>query len=185
MDVVLPARGHRHAVIVSVVRWLGCTVALFVLYSLAPLDEKPTHFVAFLELAFALAALVTITTWQIVLVARSPYPRLRAFEAIGISAPLLVILFASTYVSMDAVSPQSFNESLTKIDGIYFTVTALATVGFGDIAAASQTARVLVTVQMIIDLIFIGVVAKVLVGVTQKRVQELASAVVVIDEEPT
>ena len=33
------------------------------------------------KLAIALAAVIGITTWQIVLVARSPYPRLRAFEA--------------------------------------------------------------------------------------------------------
>ena len=185
--VVLPARGHRHAVIVSVSRWLGCTIALFVIYSLAPVDQKPTEFEAFLKLGLALVALVAITTWQIFAIARSPYPRLRAFEAVGISVPILVLLFSSVYVSMAAYSSSNFNEPLTKIDGVYFTVTALATVGFGDIAAVSQVARVIVTLQMIIDLIFIGVVAKLLVGVTQRRVEELASAMQVSGdaEEPS
>ena len=35
----------------------------------------------------------------------------------------------------------------TRLDSIYFTVTTLSTVGFGDIAAHSQGARAVVTVQ--------------------------------------
>ena len=161
----------------SVSRWLGCTVVLFVIYAIAPVDEKPTEVAAFLKLGLAFFALVAVTAWQIFGISRSPYPRLRAFEAIGISVPVLVLVFSSVYVSMAAYSSHNFNQPITKIDGVYFTVTALATVGFGDIVAVSETARVLVTLQMIIDLIFIGVVAKVLVGVTQKRVAELANAV--------
>ena len=40
-------------------------------------------------------------------------------------------------------------------------VTVFATVGFGDISAVSSVARVLVTVQMVGDLVLIGLVLRV------------------------
>ena len=43
---------------------------------------------------------------------------------------------------------------------LYFTVTVFATVGFGDIVATSHTARSMVTVQMVLDLILLGAVVR-------------------------
>jgi voltage-gated potassium channel len=37
---------------------------------------------------------------------------------------------------------------MTHTDALYFTVTVFATVGFGDITARTDTARLLVTVQI-------------------------------------
>jgi voltage-gated potassium channel len=51
---------------------------------------------------------------------------------------------------------KSTAETLTRTDSVYFTVTIFATVGFGDISASSEAARVLVTFQMILDLIVLG-----------------------------
>jgi hypothetical protein len=58
----------------------------------------------------------------------------------------------------------SFASPLTRVDAFYFTVTTFATVGFGDIVPVSQAARVIVTVQMIGDLIVLGAVLKLVVG---------------------
>ena len=41
-----------------------------------------------------------------------------------------------------------------------FAVTVFATVGFGDIAPVSEPARVLVTIQMIADLLVLGLVVR-------------------------
>ena len=54
--------------------------------------------------------------------------------------------------------------TLTKTDSLYFTVTVFATVGFGDITATSQAARLIVTVQMILDLIILGLGIRLLLG---------------------
>ncbi len=56
---------------------------------------------------------------------------------------------------------------LTRTDSLYFTVTTFATVGFGDITATSQTARLMVTVQMILDLLALGLGIRVFVGAVQ------------------
>ncbi len=52
----------------------------------------------------------------------------------------------------------------TKVDAVYFTVTTLATVGFGDITPTSQSARLVVTVQMIFDLTVVAVAARLIFG---------------------
>jgi len=49
-----------------------------------------------------------------------------------------------------------------------FTVTVFATVGFGDITATASVARLLVTGQMIIDLIILGLGARVILGAVSR-----------------
>ncbi len=49
-----------------------------------------------------------------------------------------------------------------------------ATVGFGDITATSQTARVFVMAQMILDLIVLGLVVRVFLGAVQLGRQQQA-----------
>ena len=62
-------------------------------------------------------------------------------------------------------------------DALYFTVTVFTTVGFGDIAAKSEGARILVTAQMIVDLLILGIGAKVILGaVTRGRQRQPAPA---------
>ena len=51
---------------------------------------------------------------------------------------------------------------------LFFTVTVFATVGFGDITATSQVARVVVIAQMILDLLVLGLVVKVFLGAVEK-----------------
>ena len=63
--------------------------------------------------------------------------------------PLFLLLFASTYVVMATLSAANFGGDLTHTDGLYFTVTVLSTVGFGDITAKTEAARLVVTGQMI------------------------------------
>jgi hypothetical protein len=49
-------------------------------------------------------------------------------------------------------------------------VVAFATVGFGDIVPKTDTARLVVMLQIILDLIFIGLVARILVEAVQRRI---------------
>ena len=99
---------------------------------------------------------------------RSPHPAVRAIEAVAVTGPLFIILFAATYFLLSQTDAANFSEAgLTRIDAFYFTVTVFATVGFGDITATSQSARVLVTVQMILDLIVLGAVIRVFAGAVQ------------------
>ena len=94
---------------------------------------------------------------------------LRAFETLGFIVPFYLLLFASTYYVMERASAANFTQPLTRTDALYFSVTVFATVGFGDIAAKSETARVVLIVQMLADLALLGAGAKVLLGAVQPR----------------
>lgn len=88
------------------------------------------------------------------------YPGLRAVQALALTAAFLLFIFSVTYVVMDAQTSGAFNVPLTRLDSLYFTVTVFGTVGFGDITAVSQTARAIVTVQMLFDFVFLGVAVR-------------------------
>ena len=73
-------------------------------------------------------------------------------------------MFATTYYLMDHANATTFTQPLTRIDSMYFSVSVFTTVGFGDITAKAQAARVVVTYQMILDLVIVGVVLRLLVS---------------------
>jgi hypothetical protein len=141
----------------------GSAAALIALYYLLPLDHSSTAAAVTMLLA-GLVAFVALVAFQVRLILRSRFPGLRAAEALGTSVPLFVLLFASTYVVLGAISAGNFGGSLSHTDGLYFAVTVFSTVGFGDITAKTQTARLVVTGQMITDLIILGLAVKVIVG---------------------
>jgi hypothetical protein len=60
-------------------------------------------------------------------------------------------VFAIVYVSMAHANPVSFSEQLSRTAGLYFTITVLSTVGFGDITARTDAARLIVSLQMLLD----------------------------------
>jgi Ion channel len=161
-------RVPRRDVAASVLRTCAVTGVLLAVFALAPLELTVQGLPGLWLLASVLVPAVVLVL-QILAVSRSPYPRLRAFEGVAMSLPLLIFLFASTYYLMSRSYPASFNQVLTRTDAVYFTVTVLSTVGFGDVVGTSQSARIAVTVQMLADLVLVGVVARVLLGTIQRR----------------
>ena len=95
---------------------------------------------------------------------RSRQPRLRAVRAFGLVLPMLLVIFAATYFAIGAQDAGAFSEPLSRTDGLYFTVTVFTTVGLGDIVPVTELARVLVTIQMLVGLLVVGVVARLVVG---------------------
>ena len=65
----------------------------------------------------------------------------------------------------------NFTQPLTRTDALYFSVTVFSTVGFGDITAKSETARVVLIVQMLADLALLGAGARVLLGAVRRGQQ--------------
>ena len=151
----------------ALLRALACTAALVAIYYLLPLDHS-ARWLAITVLVIGLVALFGLIAFQVRAIIASPFPGLRALEALATSLPLFLLLFASTYVVMDAIAAGSFTQPMTHTNALYFTVTVFATVGFGDITAKTETARLLVTGQMIVDLIILGIGARVILGAVQR-----------------
>jgi voltage-gated potassium channel len=82
---------------------------------------------------------------------------------------VVVPLFALGYFALESADPDQFAELATKTDALYFTLSTLATVGFGDVHATGQLARVLVIVQMTFDLVFVAAVVSVLTTHIRRR----------------
>jgi len=114
---------------------------------------------------------VPLTVRRVHAVQRSEQPVLVAIEAIVLLVTLLILGFAAVYFALDAEQDQ-FDGLRTRLDAVYFTVTTLATVGYGDIHASGQTARLIVTVQMLVNLAFLGIVVRVLARVARTTAGE-------------
>jgi voltage-gated potassium channel len=151
-----PSRGR---IVLSLGRSALTLVVLVAVYYRLPLQETVEARAVVLFVG-GLVLLALLVTWQVRAIVLARHPALRAVEAFASAIPLFVLLFASIYVLLAAVRPGSFSEPLTHTDGLYFAVTVFATVGFGDIAPVSEPARVLVTVQMIGDLLVLGLVVR-------------------------
>jgi voltage-gated potassium channel len=161
------ARPPIRMIMRALLRAAGSTVALVVIYFLLPL-ENASPGTAVTMLVIGLVVLIGLVVFQVRSIATSPFPGLRAVEALGTSVPLFLLLFASTYVVMATTSASNFGEPLSRTDAIYFTVTVFATVGFGDITAKTEAARLVVTGQMFADLIIIGLGVRVIVGAVRR-----------------
>jgi voltage-gated potassium channel len=162
-------RPSVRAMMLSGLRALGNTAVLVAIYYLLPLDHTRT-WIAAITLIIGLVAFIALVAFQVRWIIGSRFPGLRAVESLATSLPLFLLLFSATYVVLAAVSVTNFGEKLTHTDALYFTVTMFTTVGFGDITAKSEGARLLVTGQMVTDLIILGIGAKIILGaVTRGR----------------
>jgi len=165
---------RRNLAIRLVLRSLVVAILLFVGFYTLPMDRPERAGVIVLIVGFAVLALVL--TWQVRAIMGSPYPRLRAFETLTIGIPLLLIVFASAYYLIQNADPNSFTQPLSKTDSLYFTITVFATVGFGDITAKTEVARILVSIQMMFDLAVFGLVAKLIFGAVEVALKKKAPA---------
>jgi voltage-gated potassium channel len=121
-----------------------------------------------------LAATIPYTVRRVRAVLVSTRPLFEAAEALTVLVTMIIVGFAALYYALDRLDGQ-FDGLRTRVDAIYFTVTTLATVGFGDITATGQGARVAVTFQMAFDLAFLGIAARVLVTAARRRGDQSAA----------
>jgi len=166
-DPDLPAARRRRLIFWAALRSVLVAAVLVVLYYVLPLD-RPWDSDTAVRLLIGLLVFAGIVVWGIRFIAGSRYPGVRAAEALALILPFFLLLFASTYFVMERNSAASFTQPLTRTDALYFTVTVFSTVGFGDITARSEAARVVLIVQMLADLLFLGAILRVLLGAVQR-----------------
>jgi voltage-gated potassium channel len=154
---------ERHHVLLTALRAVGTTVLILAVYYVVPIDDHPRHSIL-LRLSIGMALFVAALAYEMRAIVRAKRPLLRAADAMALVVPLFIVVFAFTYLTMSRSSPASFSEPLDRTPALYFAVTVFATVGFGDIVARTNPARLVVTVQMMLDLIVIAVVARLLLG---------------------
>jgi hypothetical protein len=153
---------------------VGIVVAGVVGYAVTPLVGERGWLGAVLALG-AIAVIAPLTVRRVRAVVTSDQPVLEAIQAVVLLLTVLVFGFAGVFVALDGRGDQ-FVGLDTKIDAVYFTVTTLSTVGYGDVHAVGQAGRVAVTLQIVFNLTFLAVAVRVLVGAAQHRVAERSAA---------
>lgn len=150
------------ATLSAVARSIGVSAGLVVAYYLLPMDA-PFGVGTVAGLVLGLIAVTALFLWQVRAIVRSPHPELRAVESLAAVVPLSVLLFATSYFLLERATPGSFTEPLTRTDALYFALTVISTVGFGDITARTETARVITMIQMVGGILLVGIAARVVV----------------------
>jgi|SRR3954447_576689 hypothetical protein len=141
-----------------------CEAALVVaVYFAVPLTHHKRSFVV-LRIALGLAVFAFTLAVELRAIIRSRRPMLRAAVALALVLPVFIVVFAWTYLTMSLSSPRAFGGELSHISALYFTVTVFATVGFGDITAKTDAARLAVTAQMLLDLAVVAGVVRLIFG---------------------
>jgi voltage-gated potassium channel len=115
-----------------------------------------------------LVGIIPLTVRRVRAVLASERPLVEAAEALVVLLTMLLVGFAALYYAMDRLHGQ-FSGLDTRLDSMYFTVTTLSTVGFGDITAIGQKSRAAVTAQMLFDLAYVGIAARVLLTAARNR----------------
>ena len=168
-SVVLPFDSlprHRRIQLIgwAIVRAIATVAVVVLLYYLLPMD-RPVNATTVTKLVLGAVAIVVIIGVQLWQIGRSDYPTLRAVEALGLTLPLYVLIFATAYYLMDrARIPDRSVSRSAKQTRCIFSSTVFTTVGFGDITAKTQAARVVTTCQMWLDLVIVGLVVRLVVN---------------------
>lgn len=159
----LADRPGRSAALWGVVRALASCTVVVGLYFVLPL-ERLSDVNPGILLVVSLGLLGGLIAHQVQAVARSSTPAIRGMEALAISVPLLLVLFAAAYFLMSQSDAGNFTQDLDRLDSLYFTVTVFTTTGFGDITATTPLTRATVTAQMVVDLLVIGLGIRAILG---------------------
>jgi hypothetical protein len=83
-----------------------------------------------------------------------------------------VLLFAVNYLSISEY-PGEIAGLTTPLDAVYFTMTTLMTIGFGDIAASGQIARGAVLLQMLFSLLLLSASARLLTSLIKSVTRDV------------
>ncbi len=73
-------------------------------------------------------------------------------------------------------SPSTFTQRVDQTRAFYFTISVRSTVGFGDITPRTDTARLVVAAQMVLDLAIIGAVFRLIFNAARSRISSTGAA---------
>ncbi|QQZ14012.1 two pore domain potassium channel family protein [Rhodococcus sp. 21391] len=164
----LSRRARVRVLVPAVLRPVCATVVLVSAYFLLPFTTVDNLRTVSLVIG-GLAVVCAVYVWQIRRVLRAEYPVAQAVEALAVTVGVYLVAYATTYFLLSYSGPDNFNEALTRLDALYFTLTVFATVGFGDIVASTEAARAVVSAQIIGNLILISLGIRVLTASVRWR----------------
>src|SRR5262245_19886213 len=137
-------------------RLVGGCVLVVLAYFYLPLtrDEVVRHGAA--NVLIVIGA-ITGMAWLVVLEVRHQMDDFedRRIDRIVVSVVVVMVGFSLIFYLLERSDPTQIAGLHTRIDALYFTVTTMSTVGYGDIHATGQVARILVVIQIVFNVVII------------------------------
>ncbi|WP_239091304.1 potassium channel family protein [Asanoa iriomotensis] len=152
-------------------RTLAAVVLLVVLYYVIPVEPGVSGWRLVLRSLGAcvfLAGAITLVVWQIRRRMRSDQLPL---DGLAVALVAGAVAFALADYVLAITNASQFEGLETRTDALYFALSTLFTVGFGDIHAAGQGARILVIFQMVFNIVVLATGASLLVNQATSRVR--------------
>ncbi|HEY2191393.1 MAG TPA: potassium channel family protein [Actinomycetospora sp.] len=172
-NIPVSAPSRRRRILVGV-RAASTVVLLVALYYLLPLSTRPGG-MTLVTLVLGLVLIAALIVWQLRAIVHARHPGLRAVETLAVVIPTFLLMFAAGYFVASEAQPAAFSEVLTRTGALYFTITVFATVGFGDISPVSDGTRIVVCLQMLLDLLLLGIVLQAILGAVRRGQARAAS----------
>jgi len=160
---------RRRAVVVCAATVVLSWVFIFGAYFALPIGRE-SGLRAVIRLGTDIALVGAVMSWQLRRISQALLPELRSIEGLGVIIAVFLVAFSSTYLAMSHQAATTFTMSLDHIQALYFTISIFSTVGFGDITPRTDAARLVVSVQMLLDLVIIGAVVRIIFSAARNRV---------------
>jgi len=111
--------------------------------------------------------------WQVLLQVEDPNRRV---DGLLLALVVGVLCFALVFYRVEISDPGQIAGLSTRLDSLYFTMSTLLTIGYGDVHAVGQLARGLVLVQMIFNVVVIATAASTITSRVRANAQKRAEA---------
>lgn len=158
---------RKRAVARAAVRFVVIFLGVIAGYYLLPLGTRSGGAETIARLLVGAGLFVAVMVWEVRRIVTADLPELRAVEAIALAVPFFLTTYAAAYVTLSTLSPGSFSQPMNRTGGLYFSIVTFGTVGYGDIAPVNDLARILVSTQVLGDLVFIALVLRVVASASR------------------
>jgi len=163
---------------VNAARWvrLAATMTLLItLYFVVPVSQEDPGgpVVRGLVTLVVLVALAAAVLAQVRMAASDPARHIDGLVTVIIAVWLI---FSLAFYLMAQHQPDQVAGLHTRIDGLYFAASTMLTIGYGDVHATGQLARVLILVQLLFDAVFVALAVTMLTTRLRSRAQAQVEA---------
>ncbi|MET0999878.1 MAG: potassium channel family protein [Marmoricola sp.] len=151
---------------------LGVLGMLVVFYAV-PVNTQASPGRAAISVVLTLLGIAALA-WAIVeQLRRQLHSRSEDIHTLVMLLVLVAMVFALGFFVLEEHSPGQVSGIATRTDALYFTMSTLTTVGYGDVHAEGQLARGLAIVQLVFNAVFVGALVSTVVGTIRSRAPRL------------
>jgi len=160
------ARWHERS---PAVRVLLGTIGMLVVFYTIPVSTQESTGRAVFSILLTLAGVAALAWAILEQVRRQLRSRSEDIHTLLMLLPLSAVVFALGFFLMEEHLPGQIPGLTTRTDALYFTLSTLTTVGYGDITAQGQLARGVVILQLVFNAVFVGAAVSIVVGTIRNR----------------